>query len=271
MVGGEAKLRQMQSPAPPFQVAHNDNLQALLDEIHQECYQSYQRLDLDKLETLYGIVDPKLDDSSSRKLKPSPRPKLDLVNIPFPGASTSTVSEADHGEQPHKHGGEAPAPGAAESTETRDSKASEPCAMTGIFSHHGYLSKVLGQWYQKTTFQEEKARNQFVFRGQVLRQDVQQPVPRFSLRGISAMSVSSSDADIVPANLYSSIGSSEGSFSSVGGSYIGKRALEELDEDEGDGSESVISSNGDSSMHGQEDDHEVRREANHTKRRKLRL
>ena len=85
------------------------------------------------------------------------------------------------------------------------------------------------------------------------------------------MSVSSSDADIVPANLYSSIGSSEGSFSSVGGSYIGRRALEELDEDEGDGSESVISSNGDSSMHGQEDDHEVRGENNHTKRRKLRL
>ncbi|KAI0701156.1 hypothetical protein C8T65DRAFT_558590, partial [Cerioporus squamosus] len=56
-VGGERKLAQQRSPDPPFEVEDNPVLQAIMNDLHAGCYESYRQLDLNKMKKLYAIVD----------------------------------------------------------------------------------------------------------------------------------------------------------------------------------------------------------------------
>ncbi|RPD57224.1 hypothetical protein L226DRAFT_572563 [Lentinus tigrinus ALCF2SS1-7] len=244
-IGGNTKLDQFRHSAEsPIRVENNPVLQAILEDFQTGCHLSYRQLDLEKMKALYGVFDPKLQASA---------PTVDVAEIlpfrkriPIPGGKGVHGSSTGAKEPSRGHGNKA-------SVGERDagsghSEASEPCAVPGFLSHHGYLTDVLDryQWpANRSVTRQDKARlNQFLFRGKVLDQDTQEDTPRISSRGISDMSVSSNADDVVPSNLYPSPSSALAdlrSFLLSGTPRSGKRTRDE-EEESGDG-EMVDASN----------------------------
>ena len=257
----------MQSAVPPFQVLGHPILEAVLNDFHNGCRVSYQQLDLEKMQEMYGVVEPKLTalqtskwatvavDTDFEESLPIP-PEMPILSTET-SISTDRVltSQADRARV-----GEAAV------------NAPAPCAMTGFLAHHAYLTRVLER-FQVNTVYEDKAVDQFKFRRVELNQDVYEHTPRTSTRGISAMSMSTRNSDLIPSNLpvHNNIGSSGGSVSSIGGLYVGKRALEAQVKVQNRVAQNAISPSGDLDQHDEkeEEEQEGDGEDHHSKRRRL--
>ncbi|KAI0701148.1 hypothetical protein C8T65DRAFT_811512 [Cerioporus squamosus] len=193
-VGGETKLAQLRSAVPPFEVRNNPVLQAVLNDFHAGCYQSYRQLHFNKMEKLYAIVDPRLE--ALRPLMPTvvslpvqqavANPRRSL-RAPTPAASQARSDRNDA------------ASGEGAGTEPNDSASeSEPCAVPGFLSHHGYLAEVLDRYQLPDNAQtlEDKWPNQFVLRGRILDEDVFGVADSESSDDSSVSSTTGSSVDI---------------------------------------------------------------------------
>ncbi|TFK81534.1 hypothetical protein K466DRAFT_450383, partial [Polyporus arcularius HHB13444] len=62
-LGGETKLSQFERVSPPYRVRRNNEaLQNVINQIHQGCRKSYEGVDLDRMQTLYGVSLPWLEE-----------------------------------------------------------------------------------------------------------------------------------------------------------------------------------------------------------------
>ncbi|RPD57226.1 hypothetical protein L226DRAFT_489397 [Lentinus tigrinus ALCF2SS1-7] len=229
-VGGETKMLEFLSLASPIAVRNNTVLQAVLDAIHKGCYDSYKQIDRNAMQDRYGIDEPEMEAVPLED---------DGENVgPLPGGNPN--AEADGGEH---HGGDdaahdsAHGHGDASSTTTRmeptDSEVPDLCDVSGFLSQHNHLLGVIWDKFRIAKPLSDKQENQFKFRSEVLHQDVYQPTPRTSRRGISDMSMSSG-TNLVPSNLSGSPFSSELSTTGLICLNEGKRARDEDEEESGD-------------------------------------
>ena len=257
----------MQSAVPPFQVLGHPILEAVLNDFHNGCRISYQQLGLEKMQEMYGVVEPKLTalqtskwatvavDTDFEESLPIP-PEMPVV----PTETSTSTDRVLTSQTDRARVGEAAV------------NAPEPCAVTGFLAHHAYLTRVLER-FQVNMVYEDKAVDQFKFRRVELNQDVYEHTPRTSTRGISAMSMSTRNSDLIPSNLpvHNSIGSSGGSVSSIGGLYVGKRALEAQVKVQTRVAQNAISPSGDLDQHDdkEEEEQESDGEDHHSKRRRL--
>nr|VWP01995.1 Ste11alpha protein [Ganoderma boninense] len=140
-VGGETKLSSFSSPSSRFKVAGNPRLQGFLQELARECFTHYQMVDLDRMDTLYGL--------------PAYRTQEPVQLSSVPAAAPANVLKAVFGdgildvEPAHVP---APIPGLPDPklSGTVAQPARDPCDVDGFLSKHQGLVKLLYKWSGNT-------------------------------------------------------------------------------------------------------------------------
>ncbi|PIL24567.1 hypothetical protein GSI_12451 [Ganoderma sinense ZZ0214-1] len=135
-IGGDSKLSSFSSPVPSFKVTNNPSLQGLLEDLAYECFTHYQLVDLDRMNTLYGLPKYRTQENAQPGNASAPAPANVLTAV-F-GDSILDVEPVRvaglvlglHNPQPS----------------TAAQPAVDPCDVDGFLSQHRALVKVFYKW-----------------------------------------------------------------------------------------------------------------------------
>ncbi|RPD73193.1 hypothetical protein L226DRAFT_489470 [Lentinus tigrinus ALCF2SS1-7] len=186
-VGGRSKLEHFCSPRPPFKVRANAALQSILQTLHDGCHDSYRRLDLDRMQMLYGLRKPgsgvKAPGSDEEPL-PQQEPVATVDSDSIPPRSIPShwiVSDSDNT--------------TTSTTVAASDAVADPCKLSGFLSEHIHLYKALASAKSMGNLLPGKQKDQFEDRAP------EDPIPvtyRPSNHNIGSLSMPSTGNDMYP-------------------------------------------------------------------------